>query len=270
MLDDPSFVSAQYQTTDPLQARIALHKRFSTNPILWYVWLYDRVPLDGQGRLLEVGCGPGDLWVENQDRLPDGWSFFLSDLHPSMVDQAQQRIGRRSCWVYMLADAQAIPFGSAEFDLVVANHMLYHTADPDQVLQDIARVLKPGGWFLTATNGPNHLLELRQLMSRFLPESWFAEDTGQEPAGLPSFNLENGNTWLRPHFTEIEASRHPTSLRVTEVEPLLDYIRSHFPGRIEADEEMIQPITEFLKRDIAEHGAFNISKEVGCIIGRKR
>ena len=265
MLDDPLFVSAQYQTTDALQARIALHERFSTATSSWTTWLFDQLPLSGQGHLLEVGCGSGDLWVENRHRLPTGWTFYLSDLHAAMVHQARHRLGQLENWEYVLADAQAVPFVRAEFDLVVANHMLYHVADLDQALEDLAGVLKPGGWLVAATNGPKHMLELDQLTTRFLPESCFVDD-----AALPSFNLENGTTWIRNHFEEAEVRRHPTGLRVTEVEPLLAYVHSCFEGRPAIRQEALDSMMVYLEQHIAQHGAFHITKEVGCILGRRR
>lgn len=264
MLADPSFVSAQYQTPDPLQARIALHQRFSTAASPWTIWLFDQLPLEGQGRLLEVGCGTGDLWVENQHRLPTQWSFYLSDLHPAMVRQARDRLGRRDSREYLLADAQAIAAQTSGFDLVVANHMLYHVADLDRAMENLARVLKTGGRLVAATNGPKHMLELDQLTTRFLPESCFVDD-----GALPSFNLENGTTWLGKYFCEVEVRRQPTGLRVTEVEPILAYIESCFEGRPAIRKEAFHSMAAYLAQHIAEHGAFHITKEVGCILGRK-
>jgi SAM-dependent methyltransferase len=269
MLDDPSFVSAQYFQTDPLQARITLHKLFSTNPTSWTRWLFDQLPLDGSGCLLEVGCGPGDLWLDNRERWPAGWTFYLSDLYSSMVDEARRRLSPEVAFSYLQTDAQAIPLRPAQFDLVVANHMLYHVADLDHTLAELARVLKPGASLVAATNGLGHMLELFQMMSRFLPETWFAGDRASNPSKRPSFTLENGREMIATHFREVEVRRHRNGLRVTELEPLLAYIRSLFPGRLEAGEEELEPMTTYLEQQIAEKGAFNISKEVGCILARK-
>ena len=55
----------QYRDSGNLKARIALHSRFSTNPYGWFRWVFDHLDLPPQNRLLELGCGAGDLWVEN-------------------------------------------------------------------------------------------------------------------------------------------------------------------------------------------------------------
>lgn len=59
----------QYRDASNLNARIALHERFSTNPHPLLRWLFDRLELPPEGRILEIGCGTGKLWVENLERI---------------------------------------------------------------------------------------------------------------------------------------------------------------------------------------------------------
>jgi SAM-dependent methyltransferase len=269
MLDDPAFVSAQYSQTDPLQDRISLHKRFSTDHVPWPRWLFNQLLLVKGGLLLEVGSGPGDLWIENRDRWPEGWTIHLSDLHSAMLLLARKSIGSRHGLTYHLADAQALPHPADQYDLVVANHMLYHVADLDRALAELSRVLKPGALLVAATNGAGHMLELRQLMSRFLPEWLTADDSGSTASAKTGFTLENGRRLAANHFQQIEVRRHANNLRVTELEPLMAYIRSRFPGREIIDEAALKPISEVVKKQITEQGAFEIAKEAGCIIARK-
>jgi hypothetical protein len=60
----------QYRDASNLNARIALHTHYSTNHYGWFPWLYDQLDLTDQTTLLELGCGAGSLWTQNQDRLP--------------------------------------------------------------------------------------------------------------------------------------------------------------------------------------------------------
>lgn len=269
MLDDPSFVAAQYSQIDPLQARIALHKRFSTNPIPWTQWLFNQLPLGQTGCLLEVGCGPGDLWKENLHRLPVGWWFNLSDLQSAMVERARSRLQSQARFRFLRLDAQFLPFAAGEFDLVVANHMLYHVADLEGTLAQLVRVLKPDGWLVAATNGASHMLELFQLMSSTLPESWFARnDITTSGVGM-SFNLDTGGSLAGRFLKNVEVRRHSNDLRVTEAEPLLAYILSLFPGREEITERGIRPLIEFLDDHFSHSDFLRITKDVGIILGRK-
>ena len=79
----------QYRDSSNLDARVAIHRRFSTNPYGWFRWVFDvLLKLPENARILELGCGPGWMWKENTDRIPAGWNITLSDLSPGMVDAA--------------------------------------------------------------------------------------------------------------------------------------------------------------------------------------
>jgi ubiquinone/menaquinone biosynthesis C-methylase UbiE len=92
-----------------------------------------------------------------------------------------------------VGDIQALPFADGEFDAVVANFMLYHVPDVQRGLAEVARVLRPGGRLVAATNGVRQLGELWDLVGRDLSERWdlFMRETGEE--------------MLRPHFASVRS-----------------------------------------------------------------
>ena len=159
----------QYRTADKLQARIRLHEKFSTNPYPWPRWVYDQLDLHAGQTVLEVGCGPGDLWRSNLDRLPAGLKVWLGDYSHGMVNQARQHQAAHPQFGFLNLDVQAVPLQTACVDLVIANHMLYHVPDIRAALLEIQRVLKPGGCFVAATNGDRHMGELRKIVRQFNP-----------------------------------------------------------------------------------------------------
>src|SRR4030042_5807066 len=77
--DQEYLESEQYKDASNLNARIQLHQRFSTNPHGWFCWIFDQFDLPSKPNILEIGCGPGILWLDNRDRIPAGWSIRLSD-----------------------------------------------------------------------------------------------------------------------------------------------------------------------------------------------
>src|SRR5262249_52405517 len=84
----------QYGDASNLNARIALHTRFSTNRYGWHRWVYDHL-LDALGPeacILEVGCGPADLWRRNEARIPPNWRITLSDYSPGMIAEARRSL----------------------------------------------------------------------------------------------------------------------------------------------------------------------------------
>jgi SAM-dependent methyltransferase len=91
----------------------------------------------------------------------------------------------------LVGDVQELPFDDGEFDVAVANHMLYHVPDLDRALRELVRVLRPGGRLVATTNGVRGLGEMWDLVGRDLSERrrLFMRETGEE--------------LLRPHFARV-------------------------------------------------------------------
>jgi SAM-dependent methyltransferase len=79
--------------------------------------------------------------------------------------------------------AEALEFEDGSFDCVVAAWMLYHVAELDRALSELARVLRPGGRAVVVTNGRHHLKELYELIGRDRVASNFAAEDGAELLG---------------------------------------------------------------------------------------
>jgi len=113
--------------------------------------------MTGHGEAADLGCGPGQLAIELARRAP-GLHVTGIDLSDEMLAQGQdnaRRAGvadrvsfRRGDAASLTGDAQQIPFPDASLDLVVSTLSLHHWSDPVAVLDEIARVLRPGGSFL--------------------------------------------------------------------------------------------------------------------------
>lgn len=245
----------QYRDAGNLKARIALHSRFSTNPYGWFRWVFDQLGLPPHSRLLELGCGVGDLWVENSDRLPQRWEIHLSDFSLGMLGQASHRLDSDlGNYYFHVIDAQAIPFQEGVFEAVIANHMLYHVPDMQLALSEIRRVLKPGGLLLAATNGLDHMQEIKTLVRRADPQAAYSG------ADL-SFRLENGGELLEPFFSSAQLHRYEDALRITEAAPLIDYILSMIDLRgISLEGGRLESFNKSIALEIARQGAIHITK----------
>ncbi len=264
LTDSQYLRSEQYGNSSNLEARIALHARFSTNPNGWQRWVFDQLNLPPSGCVLELGCGPGNLWQENIDRLPPAGEIILSDFSAGMAAQSQKNLAGRMAARFQTIDAQAIPYATASFDCVIANHMLYHLPRRSQALAEIHRVLKPGGWLVATTGGEKHLSELYELVQKFDPEvaanGWYLEPI--------DFSIENGQAQLSLWFERIELRRYEDALLVTEVEPLVDYILSTV--RLNPRDERRADLRRYIQAQMnANGGAIRITKDSGMFVAGK-
>jgi SAM-dependent methyltransferase len=264
IVDQHYLTSDQYRDSSNLDARIVLHKRFSTNPYGWDRWCFDRFDLPKNARSLELGCGPGSLWLENAARIPNDWDLTLTDLSAGMIDRARENLkGADRSFRFEVIDAQSIPFDDNSFEAVIARHMLYHVPDRSRALQEIRRVLKPGGHFYCATNGHAHLKELHALMRRFDPTTNF----GWGKTSAEMFSLEDGAE-LSPYFSDITLRRYEDGLIVTEVEPLVNYIFSMTTAKGIIDQHRAE-LTRFIENELAKTGSIRITKDAGLFMGQR-
>ena len=256
-ISDPIYVRKQYHEASNLDARIRLHLQCSTNKYGWQRWLFDHIEFPPQGRILELGCGVGNLWRDNSDRIPETMEIILSDLSPGMLDQARKNLGDIPVsFKFKIIDAQSLPFDDQSFDMVIANHMLQHVPDRQKAVAEIRRVLKPGGRFYASTTGDSHLKELADLLGQFDPR---LASFGKLPAD--SFTLENGSNELHGYFEHVSLFRYEDSLVVTDPQPLIDYILSTMT---ELSTEKHLELAKFVEQELKSKGGnFYISKDSG-------
>lgn len=255
---DPQYLKTdQYRDSSNLDTRAVLHQRFSVNTYGWFRWVFDNfLKLPKDAKILELGCGPGYLWIDNISRVPQGWNVTLSDLSPGMLDDAWRNLvvtGR--AFQFKEIDAQYIPFEEESFDAVIANHMLYHVPDRQRGLAEIRRVVKPNGRLFATTIGKDHLKEISNWIQRVNPETDFVS------FGSP-FTLDNGLEQLKQFFSQVLLSRYQDSLQVTEVKPVIAFIRSTIHASEVIEEELIKLENE-LEQELTENGKIFIAKDSG-------
>ncbi len=182
-LDNPVVVQWEYASEERLATRNATYRRL-TEGVNAEELAFEAVAECRPTRLLEVGCGMGELAERAAREL--GAGVIAIDISPRMVEIARERgVDAR------VGDVQALPFADGEFDCVVANWVLYHVPDLDRGVAEIARVLASTGRLVAATLGDGHMRELWESLG------------GESTSGL-SFQSSNGEAALRPHFASVE------------------------------------------------------------------
>lgn len=152
--------AAHYKDSSKLAVRGGFHARYSNRN--WFGWVDARLDIPAGARVLDVGCGPGWFW-KACTHLPDDMALTLLDQSAHMVDAATARLAHLNIAGSVVADAVTLPFPDQCFDVVTAMHMLYHMPDPGQTLDEIHRVLVPGGRCIVTTNNPRDLPQIAAL-----------------------------------------------------------------------------------------------------------
>ena len=214
-LDDPRLVRREYASETGLEARVAAYGgsyggRDAVEAAL------AAVAEVSPRRVLDVGCG----WGAFADRIARevGAEVIAVDLSPRMVELARARgVDAR------VGDVQELPFADGRFDCAVANWMLYHVPDVERGVAELARVLRPGGRLVAATNGLGHLAELWALVGR---------DRRAEP---PRFFAETGERLLRRRFRTVDRRDVTGRIRFADREAARRYIAASIAHKHLAD-----------------------------------
>jgi ubiquinone/menaquinone biosynthesis C-methylase UbiE len=105
--------------------------------------LFDTLDPSEGNRLLELGCGIG---IDATSLAEKGFRVTGVDLTQAALNTAIRREWSKSRGVqYCMADGEALPFPSNHFDCVYSFGVLHHTPDMRRAIEEIRRVLRPGG-----------------------------------------------------------------------------------------------------------------------------
>jgi ubiquinone/menaquinone biosynthesis C-methylase UbiE len=158
-----------------------------------YDVLVDEIQKSQSGKILDVGCGNGNLFT----MLPEGkYELYGVDFSENMIIEA-----RRNCEFkasFTVADAERLPFDDDTFDMIVCNASFHHYIHPDTVLEEMHRVLKDGGKVLIGD--PYIPTGIRSLMNVVLK---FSDEGDYHIYGLN----EMENLFSKNGFTAVSSTR---------------------------------------------------------------
>ena len=257
---DPGYIrTTQYGTPDKLAARQRLHTQYSIAPVRWFEWMVAQITWQ-PGIVVEVGCGPGNLWEEG--RPPIDGPLALTDLSDGMVTSAVARARRCGYDVEgRVAAAQLLPIADAVAAHVISNHMLYHVPHPPDAVAELARIAADDGVVTVATNGRNHMVELKRI-ERAVFETEVVDRT------VLAFGLESGRPMLEAAFEEVELRRFRDDLRVTDAQHVVDYLASYPPGEDATVAQYAEMAALVAAETDAGDGVFTVTKDVGLFLCR--
>jgi SAM-dependent methyltransferase len=133
------------------------------------------------GDVLDVASGDGAL---AELIAPRARSVTCLDLSPKVVAAARRRLKDLPCVQFQVGDMQSLEFPTGSFDQLLLMHALSYAEDPQGVVAEAARVLRPGGTLVGVT--------LRTHRHRSVAESYNHRQMGFEPEALSRLLVDAG------------------------------------------------------------------------------
>lgn len=254
-INNISVIKQQYATAKNLNTRMSIHDKYSTNKQGFGNWIISNYRINKGMKILELGCGTGDMWKNRESLISNCSTLILSDFSEGMVTAAKENVGNYDNIEYKVLDIQEIPYEDETFDAVIANMMLYHVPDIYTGLAEVRRVLKRDGSFYCATYGEHGIIEyLSKILAQY----------GVEDNLNKNFTLQNGTGILSKSFSKIKKLEYIDSLAVSNVDDMVDYIYS-LSSMTLLNNVSKHIIKEILIQNLID-GVLNVPKEYGMFI----
>jgi SAM-dependent methyltransferase len=196
-----------------------------------YVAIADRIAGDGLGTILDWGCGHGQVTVMLRERGFETESFDYA----SGIDGVTKRVLPEypDVEATLSSDPVALPYEDEQFDAVLSLGVLEHVMDPDGSLEELRRILKPGG-----------RLYVYKLPNRRSYLEWIAKKMGWYYHGALEhdrlYGVGDAVALVDRHGFDVEESRlmnmlpltitHPLALRLAGAVWKLNVLLSRVPG----------------------------------------
>lgn len=265
--NDPDTLRQMYATDEAWRIRQETHDRYSVPAVDFSAWALGCINWNGEERILDLGCGPG-RWHATVRKLLPNVVYYGIDLHPGML--AHHPAPR----ALTVGNALRLPYTDGSFDVVMANHMMYHIPDIEGAIKEIRRVLKPDGVLMATTNSVHNMPELQVLLHRavtlLVPPGTDRFQTPLPPSDL--FTLETGTRLLSRHFYAVARYDLPSALVFPAAEPVLAYLEStraarepQLPRGVHWNDVMLI-VGEQINRLLEHFGELVISKLIGVLV----
>jgi SAM-dependent methyltransferase len=174
--------------------------------------------LPASGKLmLELGAGAG----RNTPRYTGYERIVVLDYSHTQLEQAQKRLGSSDRYIYVAADIYRLPFVDGLFDGATMIRTLHHMADAPKALQQVERVMQPGGTFILEYASKQNLKAIARWM--LFMQKW--NPFSPEPVEFAelNFDFQPGavHGWLRDCGFKVERILTVSHLRANIFKKIL-------------------------------------------------
>jgi trans-aconitate 2-methyltransferase len=225
----------------------------------WGAGVLERLPLEGDERVLDAGCGSGRVTELLAERLPRGHVVAL-DGSSAMIDAARERLAPFGDRIeFVVADlGQPLPIDGT-VDAILSTATFHWVPDHDALFANLAAVLRPGGWLVAQFGGAGNIATITRVLEQmggdwslgahfeapmatvrrldragFVDiECWLTDEPTRFEPGEP-FETYLRTVVLGAHLERLpEPERDPFVREVATriLEPVIDYVRLNIVAR---------------------------------------
>ena len=234
----------------------ATYDRVADPMTRWGETVLARLPLTGDERVLDAGCGSGRVTELLVERLPRGQVIAL-DGSPAMIAAARTRLARYGDRVtYLVADLGGRLPVAEPVDAILSTATFHWVPDHDALFRNLAAVLRPGGRLVAQCGGIGNIATVRAALAE-VGDGWLGPAHFETPeatrARLEAAGFVDVETWLNPEPTPLEPG-----------EPLETYLATVVLGAhlerlpAEARATFVRAVTERLPRPEIDYVRLNI------------
>jgi trans-aconitate 2-methyltransferase len=222
----------------------------------WGVGVLERLPLRGDERVLDAGCGSGRVTERLAERLPAGRVVAL-DGSPSMIDAARDRLARFGDRIdFVVADlGRPLPVEGG-LDAVFSTATFHWVADHDALFANLAAVTRPGGWLVAQCGGAGNVARIMRALAT-VGDGWLGpahfETVLATTTRLDAAGYVDIECWLTDEPTRFEpGAPFETYLRTVALGPQLERLpEGERDGFVHAVAEQIgEPLIDYVRLNI--------------------
>lgn len=252
-------MSDQYATSKNLDARAAIHYRFTPEGKDFWDLVWQHYNFNPGQTVLDVGCGTGVFWTHPAAK-PCDIDTTLVDASPGMIEAVKKNLAG-TVWKpkFQVADAQKLPFNDGSFDVVLAHFMLYHVSDKPCALDEFRRITRD--WVGIVLVGAQNMHRIYDAMT--------ATDASVTvpPSDGDRFNSVVGEALINEHFSSVDPYPYELEMRVTETDMVVAYAQSTQASQSLPD-NFWSAYRSYIQEEVNQVGYFSVTKSATLFLCR--
>jgi trans-aconitate 2-methyltransferase len=223
----------------------------------WGMAVLERLPLTGDERVMDAGCGTGRVTEQLAERLPRGRVVAL-DGSPAMIDAARDRLVRFGDRIeYVIADLGRPLLVVGQVDAVFSTATFHWVPDHDALFANLAAVTRPGGWLVAQCGGKGNIGRIKRALST-IGDGWLGPAHYEAPLAT--------TRWLEAAgYVDIECWLTDEPTRFEPGEPFEAYLRTVVLGahleRLppEDHDAFVHTVAEAVSEPVIDYVRLNIT-----------